>query len=55
MPILELDIANHALLTPEGVRTVMQYVDRAEARADAALGADDKPRVLRPHCLGAVS
>jgi hypothetical protein len=31
MPIPELAIADHLLLTPEGVRRVMQFVGRAES------------------------
>lgn len=36
MPIPELALADHLLLTPEGVRGVMQFVARAEAIEYAA-------------------
>lgn len=36
MPIPELALADHLLLTPEGVRQVMQFVGRAESFEYAA-------------------
>ena len=36
MPIPELAFADHLLLTPEGVRSVMQFVGRAESIEYAA-------------------
>ena len=36
IPIPELALADHVLLTPEGVRTVMPFVARAEAIEYAA-------------------
>jgi hypothetical protein len=36
IPIPELSLADHVLLTPEGVRQVMQFVGRAESIEYAA-------------------